>query len=201
MLLATVLTVAIFAANRRRLVTALGPPIVMTDLGFTICMPKDWQPASPPGKTPPGPGLWFRRPRQPQEAMDKLTQKTPQRLLIFVSMNPNAPDEDILDTLRKIATGMVLNDNTLNRAGAPQPGPAWLDKRNYQHRRGNIAFNLRGTNVWLRLVTYHIIKARQRVFLCIIAGNTSLDAADEAVLSEVISTFELLSSEASAGPN
>lgn len=197
----TVLAVGIFASRRRGLVTALGPPIALAEQEFTISMPKDWLPVYT-SKTPFGSGLWYRRPVRPQDTLDSLTQKTPQRSFIFLSMNPNTPDEQVFAILRQIAIHLVQNDNYLYRYHLQSPGPAWLDRHNYEHRRGIITFDLRvlrdnrlETIQGLDLVYYQRIKAHQRVFLCILVGSTNLTAADAALFEAVTSSFEFIPSD------
>jgi hypothetical protein len=197
----TILAVGIFASRRGGLVTALGPPIALTEQEFTISMPEDWLPVYT-SKTPFGSGFWYRRPVRPQDTLDSLTQKTPQRSFIFLSMNPNTPDEQVFAILRQIASHLVKNDNYLYRANVQRPGPGWLDRHNYEHRRGIITFDLHVTRdnrletiQGLDLVYYQRIKADQRIFLCILVGSTNLTAADAALFEAVTSSFEFIPSD------
>ena len=183
----------IFASQRRAEVTALSEPISVAGLGFSIRMPKGWEPKAV-GRTLFGNGLIYRRAPNPRAGLDKITATTHQRHLFVLAVVPNATDEQILAPLDKLVSFWDRNHN-LFRYLKPEPFPfaAWRpDALGYERRDGSITFlNIR-RGARSTLIRYQQIKAQGRVFWCVMAGNTQLDEADKALLKAVASSFELL---------
>ena len=180
-LVLTVASVGLFAAQRRTQATALGPAIVSRQLGLSIRMPKDWE-RVPLNSDLFGPGLAYMRKSDPRAGRD----------IYFLITPPQAGPEDILEPLGNLVGVLDINDIYFDRyqiqwsGGPTRPGK-------YQRRRGTISplfYQGRRLPYPIRLGLYEQITADQQVFWCIIKGNSQLDAADEALLDAVAASFE-----------
>ena len=177
----TVASAGLFATHRRQLVTALGQPIALPKLGFTIRMPQDWE-RVPLSRNLFGPGLAYMRKSDPRAGRD----------IYFLITPPQASSEDILKPLGNLVGVLDINDIHFDRyqiqwsGGPTRPGK-------YQRRRGTISalfYQRRPLPYPIKLGLYEQITADQQVFWCIIKGNSQLDAADEALLDAVSASFE-----------
>ena len=189
----TVGAVWLFAAQRQGEITALSEPISVEGLGFSISMPKGWEPKAV-GRTLFGNGLIYRQAPNPKAGLGKVTATTPQRHLFIFAIVPNATDEQVLAPLDKLVSFWDINHN-LFRYLKPEPFPfaAWRpDALGYERRDGAITFVHIRRGISFRLIRYEQIKAHGRVFWCIMAGNTELDIADKALLDAVSESFRLL---------
>ncbi len=192
-LVVSVVAVWLFAAQRRAKVTALGQRVVASELGFSIHMPLGWE-AVALGRTRLGTGVIYRQPADPQAAFDRFTRRVPQRHVFFLVVPPNAPDEQVLIPLDRLVLSWDKNDNLFHYP-EPKPfpfGPWRLDSLGYERREGVISFLYRNHRGRVVLIRYEQIRARDRVFWCVLAGNTELTEADKALLEAVASSFELL---------
>lgn len=182
-LVLTVLAVGLFAANRRKFATALGPPIVSEQLGLSISMPKDWERVSLNNKLF-GPGLAYMRKSDPSADRD----------IYFLITPPQASSEDVLKPLGNLVGVLDINDIYFDGYQIQWSGGPTQSGR-YQRRRGTISassYQSRRLSYPIKLGLYEQITADKQVFWCIIKGNSQLDAADEALLDAVIASFEKL---------
>jgi len=181
----TVVSVGLFADQRRRRVTSLSPPIIASQLGFSIRMPRDWE-RVPFSRTLFGPGLAYMRKSDPRAGRD----------IYFLITVPQGTSEEILQPLTMLLRVLDINDINFDGyqirwSGPPRPGQ-------YQRRRGtiNALFYRRQPLPYpVKLGLYEQIDADQQVFWCVITGNTQMNAADEALLDAVAASFQLLPDE------
>ena len=200
LLAGTVVLAGFFAAHRRRQVTALGPAITSTQLGFSIRMPQDWDRVTA-GMTIFGPGLVYMRPLQPGAGRDSLTGQSPQRHIFFLITAPNATEEQVLTPLTGLVRALDISDNYFHGYQIKWSGDGPPGK--YQRRRGVIrvrVYQRDGSSFPIELGFYEQITAANQVFWCVIVGNTRLDAADEALLDAVVASFEQLSGQSQEQP-
>ena len=164
----------------------------MPQLGFEICMPRGWE-REVEGLSALFSTLAYSRPLDSSARLDSLTQRTPKRQIFFFSIRPGASDEQAVVPLRGLVK--VLNEND-NEFYAPQPiEPRQTHLGKYERREGGVVFRHRHFAYPVVLVRYHQITAGQRVFWCIMVGNTKLDEAGQALLRAVAASFRLLSDE------
>ena len=188
----TVGAVWVFGAQRREEITALGQEVTEPKLGFAIRMPAGWErlPTSPSRY---GSILVYMRPTQPNTERDRLTKQLAKRYIFFIITPRQATDERIVYPLAKLVKDLDDSDNYFDGyqriwSGPPRPGK-------YQRRSGTIRPRLY-LRQWLpypiELGLFEQITAEKQVFWCILAGNTELSIADEALLDAVAKSFRLL---------
>ncbi|NIA07382.1 MAG: hypothetical protein GWP14_07085 [Actinobacteria bacterium] len=185
----TVLSVALFAGQRRRLVTSLGEPISLPQLGFAVRMPAGWEPG-PIKSSRLFSTLVYTRPLDRSARLDGLTQRTPKRQIFFFSVRPGASDEQTLTPLLSLVRLLDMNDNDFY---SPLPiEPRSVQVGPYEQREGGFSFRYRRYPYPVALLRYHQITVGRRVFWCVMVGNTQLNQADHALLRAVAASFGLL---------
>ena len=187
-LVLTVLSVGLFAAQRRHFVTALSEPISLPQLGFTIRMPQGWEPG-PVGTSRLFATLKYTQPLDRSARMDSLTERIPRRQIFFFSVRPNATDEQTLTPLLGLVHLLDLNDNMFF---SPLPiSPRSVQLGPYEQREGGFSFRCRRYPYPVVLLRYQQITVGHRDFFCVMVGNTQLDQADDALLKAVAESFLL----------
>ena len=188
----TVAFAGLFAAHRCQLATALGQPIISNQLGFSIRMPRDWEPGlmetSDLFST-----LAYTRPLDRTARMDSLTSRTPRRQIFFFAIRPGATDEQALTPLLSLVRLVDINDNDFYAPQPIDPRPTRLGP--YEQRAGGFHFRYRRLAYPLVLIRYQQIMVGKRVFWCVMLGNTQLNEADQALLRAVAAGFQILPDE------
>ena len=180
-LVLTVAAVGLFAAQRRKAATALGPTIISRQFGFSINMPKGWE-RVPLNSSLFGPGLRY---------IDKSDPRAGRDIFFLITAPSGTSDEQILQPLVVLLKVLDINDINFDGYQVQWSGPAQPGQ--YQRRRGSIialAYQGRRLPYPVRLGLYEQITAGQQVFWCIIKGNGQLNAVDEALLDAVVASFE-----------
>ena len=191
----TAASAGLFAAHRRQLVTALGQPIALPKLGFSIRMPEGWKQV-PVNMKLLGPSLAFIREPEPHAGHDSLTDQSPYRYIYFLITPPQASSDDILKPLLNLVGVLDINDNyfkgyRIQWSGPTRPGI-------YPRRSGTIGVSFylgRRLAHPIELGLYEEITAGQQVFWCVLTGNTQMNAADKALLEAVAGSFRFLPDE------
>ena len=183
----------LFAAQRQKQVTALGPTIRSESLGYSIRMPKGWA----VNTNPLGASLAYMRELEPHTGRDSLTDQSPYRYIYFLITPPQATAEQILEPLARLVQALDISNNYFGGYQITWSEPTQPGK--YLRRKGNISARVyqgRFLPYPIELGLYEQITAENQVFWCVIYGNTPLNAADEALLDAVVASFSKISEQA-----
>ena len=185
----TVGAVWLFAGERRSEATALGEEIEWPSEGFGIRMPRGWGRVRVEKRSFTARFVYV-KPVDKDSRRDSLTRRIQKRWIYFFSISPGATEGEAAIPVLGLAMALASNDREFH---SPKKEKSQLiDAAVYERRESGYSYFYRNYDQRMLLLLYQQISVGERVFWCVMLGNTELTEADRALLEAVSSSFTLL---------